>query len=306
MTDWSKIGIYTKCLVDAKKMRCYCLFEAMAIRGIRMQVMQMNDHDNYDFVVTEICYVLDKKPNAEWYLEDYTNNDYHILAFVLSGKSSYLLDGSTYHIKQGDLLFFPRGKIRSASSDKEHPWHFIYVVFKTSFGNATSERWFYEIPNVFPDSTKIQFATLFRELDHLWTGKKPGFLIKCRSIISEILYLMIREIHFSELNIPHSSKIEKIINLMEENYMESYSIEELAELADISPSYFRNLFKRVTGLTVTQYKNRIKISKARDLILSGKCNVTEAAKTVGFNNIYYFSRLFKKITCANPSDFIKR
>jgi AraC-like DNA-binding protein len=88
--------------------------------------------------------------------------------------------------------------------------------------------------------------------------------------------------------------------------MESYSIEELAELADISPSYFRNLFKRVTGLTVTQYKNRIKISKARDLILSGKCNVTEAAKTVGFNNIYYFSRLFKKITCANPSDFIKR
>ena len=120
MTDWSQIGIYTKCLVDAKKMRCYCLFEAMAIRGIRMQVMQMNDHDNYDFVVTEICYVLDKKPNAEWYLEDYTNNDYHILAFVLSGKSSYLLTGQRITSNKA-ICCSSRGKIRSASSDKEHP-----------------------------------------------------------------------------------------------------------------------------------------------------------------------------------------
>ena len=87
--------------------------------------------------------------------------------------------------------------------------------------------------------------------------------------------------------------------------MESYSIEELAELADISPSYFRNLFKRVTGLTVTSTKIGSRF-QGKSLILSGKCNVTEAAKTVGFNNIYYFSRLFKKITCANPSDFINR
>ncbi|HHV97854.1 MAG TPA: helix-turn-helix transcriptional regulator [Clostridiaceae bacterium] len=53
------------------------------------------------------------------------------------------------------------------------------------------------------------------------------------------------------------------------------------------------------------YTYYIKINKAKDLLLSGECNVSEAAFSVGFENVHYFSRTFKKITGVNPSKYLK-
>lgn len=267
----------------------------------------MREEKNYyDFVITDIGYVVERKPNPDWEIEDYSDDRYHILALAVKGKASYKINGNSFEVKKDDLLFFPKGMIHSAHSDQNNPWDFIYVVFDLHFNNNSSKSRLYSMGNIFSGINKFEFSALFTELNHMWTGKKPGYLVRCRSIIMEIMYLMIRETNFSEHNIPHSHQIENIINIMQQNYDKSYSIEKLAERADISPSYFRSLFKKITGLTVIQYKNKIKVFKARDLLLSGECNVTEAAKAVGFDNIYYFSRLFKKITCANPSDYIKR
>ncbi|MFW5789511.1 MAG: helix-turn-helix domain-containing protein, partial [Spirochaetota bacterium] len=70
--------------------------------------------------------------------------------------------------------------------------------------------------------------------------------------------------------------------------------------------YFRRLFKQVTGYTPVNYINRVKIDKAKDLLLSGECNVSEAAEAVGIDNVFYFSRLFKRISSVNPSEYIRR
>ena len=75
-------------------------------------------------------------------------------------------------------------------------------------------------------------------------------------------------------------------------------------MTGLSSSHFRMLFKEFTGLSAVQFQNRLKIDKAKDLILSGSCNVTEAASAVGFDNVYYFSRLFRKLTGKNPSEYL--
>jgi len=94
--------------------------------------------------------------------------------------------------------------------------------------------------------------------------------------------------------------------MIQENYQKNFSIEELTQYSGLSPSYFRRLFKKATGLTPLQYQNYIKINKAKDLLLSGECNVSEAAFSVGFDNVHYFSRIFKKIAGVNPSHYLKR
>ncbi|WP_281287048.1 helix-turn-helix domain-containing protein [Paenibacillus hemerocallicola] len=93
---------------------------------------------------------------------------------------------------------------------------------------------------------------------------------------------------------------------MAENYSKNYSVDEICQMIGYSTSHFQLIFKKVTGITIIQYQNEIKIKKARDLLQYGNCNVTEAALQVGFNDMNYFSRLYKKMTGHNPSEYLKR
>jgi AraC-like DNA-binding protein len=87
---------------------------------------------------------------------------------------------------------------------------------------------------------------------------------------------------------------------MRADYRQTYAVTDLAERAGLSPSHFGALFKQFTGLTAKEYQHRIKIAKAKEFLLSGECNVTQAATRVGFADIYYFSRLFKEDRGTQP------
>ena len=172
--------------------------------------------------------------------------------------------------------------------------------------NAATIELFNSINNIFSSPNLYRLPSLFSELNKIWTGKRSGYLIKCRSLILDILYTIIKEIDSSSYNSVHFKCIETVLNLLNSNYMYTYSVEDLAKVSNLSYSHFRVLFKKVTGLTTVQYQNSIRIYKSKDLLLSGDCNVTEAALSLGFNDIYYFSRLFKKVTGFPRSYYVNQ
>ena len=71
----------------------------------------------------------------------------------------------------------------------------------------------------------------------------------------------------------------------------------------MSPNYFCRFFKKVTGLTFTQYLLNIRIDKAKELILKNNMPITDIAFTVGFENLGYFYRSFKKYTKHSPKEY---
>lgn len=264
--------------------------------------------DFYDFAVTDIAFVTLREPNPHWHTPTraFVNPWSHILVYAMSGAADYEVTGQRYAIEQGDMLFFPKGMPHTGRSVPDNPWSFINVGFDTAStsGDAMSQlsslRTFWR--GVFTD----QLSSLFTELHVAWSDKKPGYLIRCRGIVMTVLYTLIREQTLPHLYSPHAQKIVSLISMMRANHREFYSVSGLASLVGLSQSHFRALFKAFTGLTVKEYQHRIKISKAKELLLSGECNVTEAAVRTGFQDIYYFSRLFKKVTGTNPSEFTKR
>lgn len=82
----------------------------------------------------------------------------------------------------------------------------------------------------------------------------------------------------------------------------SLSVSECAAYVHLSPSYYSSLFKRVTGMTLTQYLAGERINKAKKLILDGM-SVQDAALAVGYEDRRYFSETFKKLTGKTPSEF---
>lgn len=80
------------------------------------------------------------------------------------------------------------------------------------------------------------------------------------------------------------------------------TVGECAAHVHLSASYFSSLFKKVTGMTVTQYTTSERIQKAKLLLVEG-VQVQEVASAVGYEERRYFSEMFKKVTGQTPSEF---
>ncbi|EUJ44094.1 AraC family transcriptional regulator [Listeria riparia FSL S10-1204] len=74
----------------------------------------------------------------------------------------------------------------------------------------------------------------------------------------------------------------------------------------ISPTYISKVFKEETGESPINYLIKIRLSRAHDLLTSQDVTVKEAAKLVGYNDAFYFSKLFKKYYGFPPSDVLKQ
>jgi AraC-like DNA-binding protein len=71
----------------------------------------------------------------------------------------------------------------------------------------------------------------------------------------------------------------------------------------VSTFYFCKMFKKATGLTFTDYLGRIRVEKAKNLLLNPHLRVSEIAYTVGFQSLTHFNRVFRKLTGESPTDF---
>lgn len=87
------------------------------------------------------------------------------------------------------------------------------------------------------------------------------------------------------------------------NYASPVRISDLAARLQVSQQYLGRLFKAETGVSPMRYLNRLRIEKAKELMRSSAMNISEAALAVGFENIYYFSRLFKQHEGMSPSAY---
>ena len=99
--------------------------------------------------------------------------------------------------------------------------------------------------------------------------------------------------------------IKKVMAYVEENLQNKISLKDLAGICLMSEKYFCSFFKKQTNLTPIEYINRVRISKACDLLSLSTMNVTEISLECGFESLSYFIRQFKKITGVSPSEYKK-
>ncbi|NJL30656.1 MAG: helix-turn-helix transcriptional regulator [Phycisphaerales bacterium] len=151
-----------------------------------------------------------------------------------------------------------------------------------------------------------QIVDQYKDLVRYWNHRPAGFALACRGITAQLVQQYVATAVQQSLSVPHTARLEKIIKMMHENVGRVHSVHELAHLAELSDSRFRLLFHQLTGFSVTRYQNRLRIHAARDLLLSGHYSVTQVAMELGFRDVYYFSRLFKKIAGFNPSECLSR
>ncbi len=212
----------------------------------------------------------------------YGQTELEQLVYKLDGGSHQYLDDTQLELTPGTVMLIP-STTKSHRDDIYDLGSTIIVCFRIY------------------DREKYDFAPA-----SLHIGEEPRFLkleaahhlgqhFRCQSLFSEILDRVTR---FSEPKYLDGKKyaiLSPAIDYIGENcLMKPITTEELCALCGVSGSYLRQLFHRFTGKTPVDYINTLRLENARELLLSGKYSVTEAAMSSGFESPGYFSRLFTR------------
>lgn len=138
--------------------------------------------------------------------------------------------------------------------------------------------------------------------------KKYGYL-KIKQMLLEHVLIQIKRVQMNQFeNIDRSvtwqdEMVDFVLNMIEQNIALDFDFNEIANDQNISISYFRSIFKNITGLSPVDYLNRVRIVKALELLQTSKDSISEIAEKVGIYDQNYFSRLFKKIIGYPPRYF---
>lgn len=90
-----------------------------------------------------------------------------------------------------------------------------------------------------------------------------------------------------------------------DHYSEEVTIKELADFVALNPVYLGKLFKQNTGSTYKEFINKVRVSNAEMILSAGGFNVSEVAAHCGYQDVAYFSNVFKNIKGYPPSFALK-
>lgn len=256
--------------------------------------------EEMDFNITNIRYVIHRKSNPLWTMENVDYKTEYTIVIAMEGKVFYTIDGEKISGNKNSVFVFPPGTVRSARTDPESPWEFITVNFTMDLND--------ECKNFFNKTIITNgevYKSKFQDIAHWWMARNPLYKVECKNAVSEILCGILLET-MREGEFLHTKKLETAKSYIQSNFRGKITVEELAERAGLSESYFRKIFKQAYGDAPMNYITKLRISAACDLLISGEANVTQAARWSGFDDIYYFSTLFKRHMGMSPTQFVKK
>ena len=126
---------------------------------------------------------------------------------------------------------------------------------------------------------------------------------------SRLLLVFIRRIQLSQFELVSresswkEAMIGEVLTRIDQNLAQEIDFEAISHSRGITLTYFRSLFKEITGMPPTDYLNRVRILHALELLQTSDAPVAEIGRKVGIYDANYFSRLFKKITGYPPRYF---
>ena len=228
------------------------------------------------------------------------------MIYITGGQGVFSCGDKAYQVKPGCVMLVLPGIKHAYSPLKETGWEEHWVGFKGAYfsklleeGRFSSEHVFFETG--LHDSIVSFFNQIFDEV----RSQRPLYQLKtCAQILSIIAEVLSRERRNEQPNY-YEKTVAKAKYLMESNIYSAINLPGISEQLGISTSRLNEIFKTYTSMTPYQYYIQLKIHTAESLLEQEDISVKDAAFRMGFEDQYYFSRLFKNKTGISPSDWKK-
>ena len=283
----------------------------------------INWHDQYTLTKERIIYtqeqhhvpgihalarhtMKDSIPSLKWH---YHENSFE---FTISTKGafSFSTQTSSYRFSGGDVFIaFPDeihgtnnipvsvGEIYWFQLDISNPKEFLFMNEDTAIHMIESLQ---ALPHHVVQANAEEMRPLIQQAFYLaQRNEEPEFIA---SYLQLFLHLLIHSANNEKFAM--SPDIGRTLNYILDNITEELSLEELAALANLSCSQYKQKFKKQLGISPRHFINQQKIEYSKLLLLEGM-SVTDIAMLLGFTTSSYFSTVFKKYTLYTPTEYLE-
>lgn len=209
-------------------------------------------------------------------------------------------NGQTLRNRPDSVEYLPKGVLSNAP----------YVVERLTHGRCIDI--FFDTSDAMPalalnqPAKSPQYKNLFMKLYKIWQSKSPGYYANAMSVFYAIISLIQQDSAPSYVPKHTLKKLEKSIDYLNANYLNhDFSYKTLADLSGFSYSYFKQLFIRQFKVPPQKFVALHRLGHARELLSTQRYSVSAVAELCGFENVCYFSNVFKKQTGFSPKEYQK-
>jgi AraC-like DNA-binding protein len=230
-----------------------------------------------------------------------TINEYQ-LVYITRGQGSFQSGSQRFDVAAGSVLAIFPGLRHAYRPDPQTGWDEYWVGFQGAHVDRLRDSGFH-IPQrcCFPVGLHQSLVAIFDDIFATVTVQEPYYQFKAGALILLLLSEVLGRSRKAEQDGGAAALVEQAKLAMQQAVDTALRIDSIAGQLGVSMDRFYGAFKDYTGMTPYQYFIQLKINKAKRLLDAESASVKAVALSLGFEDPYYFSRLFKKKTGMAPS-----
>ena len=246
-------------------------------------------------------------PSApQHYIERTAEHRQAILLYCTSGRGWVEMDHHTFPVQAGNAAFIPPETAHIYEADREQPWSLFWIHFDgpqtqrvlESLQVSTRNPILY-IPDI--DAMRQAFEEVYACLNYNYSD--AGLLAMTSELMRLLSRIKLNSSSRYQAQQHTRDRIQESIRFMENHLNISPSLSDLAARSGLSVPQFSKLFNERTDQSPMAYYISLKIRKACDLLYQTDLSVGEIGAKLGYEDPYYFSRLFKKVQGCSPAHY---
>ena len=228
----------------------------------------------------------------------------YLITVVLGGNGTLSIDGQTHTLSRQDAFLIPPNILHEYQADEHDPWHYAWISFEVDgFDEIFSQIGRYQhtrrIEN--PDMI-LHYISLIKR--HQVMGFDPSNKMREDAIIKLFLSELLLE-ESKSMQPAWMIRVQNIKDYIQNHYFEPITIQELADRFRYNRSYLCRMFKQIEGKSPKQYIIDLKIQIAGNMLLESDASVKNVSNSVGYEDSFTFSKIFKKRMGIAPQEYKK-
>ncbi len=249
-------------------------------------------------------------------------HQYFEIGLCINGSGKFVYMNKEYNVQKGDVFLSNNYENHVAISEKNDTTEYVFIIFLPSFiADPNGRQLDMEYLSAFKYNplefeNKIDYREPTAELlydlimDTLRIYQGNDIYKKLEIDINLRKILLVLERHYSNRDNGFKTgteliniKIQKAIKYINSHFHEKITIDHMAQILQMSPSYFRHLFKEHTQVSFKTYITYLRLSQAKKLLLATNKSINEIILEVGYSNLYQFYTIFKKFVSMSPTEY---